>query len=241
MIKVIIGVLYIFLIFKYAEWLLDAVILKSYHCFKRITGEEPVNNMKRHKQVLYLLTPFIFVGGKVLLMGIVIIFILQFLIYYRSYRRYKNKLAMLLYEFPIWLRQLQCLLAYNTVYQALKTSQNIAPKSLRTAIEDLIVGIQQQPTSVTPYHRFMEAYDSFEVRKVMKILHRVSVTGTQDATTRLNAMILESHHWLTVSRNQKKEQLMTQVSALGLIPLTSVGLLFLLLMGLVVACLMEGG
>ncbi|AGN25191.1 hypothetical protein K210_08095 [Erysipelothrix rhusiopathiae SY1027] len=75
----------------------------------------------------------------------------------------------------------------------------------------------------------------------MKVLHRVGTAGTDDATTRLNAMISESHHWLMFSRNQKKEMKITQISAMGLVPLVGVGILFLLLMGLVVVSLMEGG
>ncbi|WP_228410602.1 hypothetical protein [Erysipelothrix piscisicarius] len=232
---------YIFFIHAVKDPLFDALLLRRYHRFKRITQENPSTYMKLHKNLMFILVPFILVGGKVLLSGIIILLLLEGMIYLNVYRQYKKQLELLLYEFPMWLRELQCLLAYNTVYQAIKLSYPIAPKSLRGSIKELVRGIEVQPSSIGPYHNFLKDYDSLEVRKVMKVLHRVSVSGTNDANIRLNAMIVESHHWLMFSRNQKKEVRITHVSALGLIPLICVGLLFLLLMGLVVVSLMEGG
>lgn len=197
--------------------------------------------MKLHKNLLYILVPCILSGRRAVLFGSIMLFLIEGLVFLRAYRQYRKELSMLLYEFPIWLRELQCLLAYNTVYQAIKTSCEIAPKSLRYSINELVKGIEMYPSSIEPYHNFLKDYDSLEVRRVMKVLHRVGTAGTDDASIRLNAMISESHQWLMFSRNQKKEMKITQISAMGLIPLVCVGILFLLLMGIVVVSLMEGG
>lgn len=241
MISVCISVLYIFIVHIFGEPLIDLFFLKQYHKFHRITRVNPSGNMKLHKNLLYTLAPCILCGGRAILCGGMMLLFIEVSVFFRAYRNYKKEISMLLYEFPMWLRELQCLLAYNTVYQAIKTSYEIAPKSLRYSINELVKGIEMHPSSIAPYHAFLKEYDSLEVRRVMKVLHRVGIAGTDDATTRLNAMIAESHHWLMFSRNQKKEMKITQISAMGLVPLVGVGIIFLLLMGLVVVSLMEGG
>lgn len=159
----------------------------------------------------------------------------------RCYRNLRRQRSQLHYEFPIWLRYVQCYLQTNTVYQALRLSYECAPPLLQEHLQHLLEVLESDPYQMQAYESFMEMYEHEEIRKMMIHLYRYNFTGNQDSQIQLQYQIEASAKWLETSREEALSQRLHQNQWMGALPLLSVTFLFIILMFQVMVGVMEGG
>jgi hypothetical protein len=171
-------------------------------------------------------------------LGLILVYqIPAFLIVHEASKR----VALVRYQFPIYLRQLQVLLQNNTVVKTIELSLDFIPEVLTDDITDLFYKIKEEPLELKHYLDCMKQYDLPEIHRAMKWLYRYQSIGYQDAYRQFNRMIVSTSKWLRKSRQELREQNVMVVQWLGLMPLFGVTLVFIAAMMSVALSLFERG
>ena len=151
---------------------------------------------------------------------------LSYLIYmipaYRIMHAAKKRIALVRYQFPIYLRQLQVLLQNNTVVKTIELSLDHIPSVLEKDIKELYQNIKEEPLELKHYLACMSQYQLPEVKRAMKWLYRYQSIGYQDAYRQFNRMIVSTSKWLRKSRLHNREQTSMVIQWLGMLPLVGV-------------------
>lgn len=150
--------------------------------------------------------------------------------YWQLKQRYQNHVQQVRFQFPIWLRQLQILMQYNTVYQALKQSIPTAPLLFQPALMQLVTVLADNPLNYEAYLSFMAQFNIYEITKVMRLLYRFQTVGQQEATRQLNRILQTTSQMLKDQRKRKHEYWIQSKQWYGLVPLLGVTIVFLFLM-----------
>lgn len=152
-----------------------------------------------------------------------------------------QRVALVRYQFPIYLRQLQVLLQNNTVVKTIELSLDFVPKVLADDITKLYYRIKEEPLELKHYLDCMKQYDLPEIHRAMKWLYRYQSIGYQDAYRQFNRMIVSTSKWLRKSRLEQRQQNVMLVQWLGMMPLFGVTLVFISAMMSVALSLFERG
>ena len=151
----------------------------------------------------------------------------------------KSKVAMIRYQFPIYLRQLQILLQNNTVVKAIELSIAEAPLYLRKDLGLLHERLIVDPVKLSHYTEFMAYTGIVEIERAMKWLYRFEHSGQADAGRQFNRMIASTSKWLRQERQTAKQRRLLVSQWLGMVPLIGVTLVFLSVMMNVLMSLFE--
>lgn len=154
-------------------------------------------------------------------------------------RQASAHLALIRYQFPIYLRQLQILLQNNTVVKAIELSIPEAPRFLRHDLSLLSARLIQDPLTLSHYTEFMAYTGIVEIERAMKWLYRFENSGQSDAGRQFNRMIASTAKWLRQERQQAKQHRLLLSQWLGMVPLIGVTLVFLSVMMNVLMSLFE--
>jgi hypothetical protein len=160
---------------------------------------------------------------------------------YRITYQAAQRVALVRYQFPIYLRQLQVLLQNNTVVKTIELSLDFVPKVLADDITKLYNDIKEEPLELKHYLNCMKQYDLPEIHRAMKWLYRYQSIGYQDAYRQFNRMIVSTSKWLRKSRQEQRQQNVMLVQWLGMMPLFGVTLVFISAMMSVALSLFERG
>jgi hypothetical protein len=150
-----------------------------------------------------------------------------------------RKVAMIRYQFPIYLRQLQILLQNNTVVKAIELSIAEAPRFLRNDLKLLHARLIRDPLKLCHYTEFMAYTGVVEIERAMKWLYRFENSGQADAGRQFNRMIASTAKWLRQERQNAKQHRLLLSQWLGMVPLIGVTLVFLSVMMNVLMSLFE--
>lgn len=161
--------------------------------------------------------------------------------YWSLKHKAQNRIAMIRYQFPIYLRQLQVLLQNNTVVRTIELSLEYVPDLLRPDIEDLHRKLTVDPMNLNTYLKCMDQYGLPEIKRAMKWLYRYQNIGYQDAYRQFNRMIGSTSKWLRQARLESRESAMMRYQWMGLLPLLGVTLVFVSAMMSVALSLFERG
>lgn len=145
-------------------------------------------------------------------------------------RQANTKVAMIRYQFPIYLRQLQILLQNNTVVKAIELSVKEAPLYLRKDLLLLHERLVLDPLKLSHYTDFMAYTEIVEIERAMKWLYRFEHSGQADAGRQFNRMITSTAKWLRQERQTAKQRRLLVSQWLGMVPLVGVTLVFLSVM-----------
>ena len=154
-------------------------------------------------------------------------------------RKANIKLAMIRYQFPIYLRQLQILLQNNTVVKAIEISVSEAPLYLRKDLKRLHERLVVDPVKLSHFTEFMAYTGIVEIERAMKWLYRFEHSGQADAGRQFNRMITSTAKWLRQERQTAKQRRLLVSQWLGMVPLIGVTLVFLSVMMNVLMSLFE--
>lgn len=144
------------------------------------------------------------------------------------------------YEFPIWLRQIQCLLQSNTVMNSIETSIERAPQLMKTYLEDLVIDLKEDPSNYIFYQQFMSAYSIWGVQNAMQHLYRYNFVSQDEAYQQLMILNVSTTSWLKKSRAKKYKAYTDRHAYLAFLPMLAVTFLFIVLMALVMQGMFEG-
>ncbi len=154
-------------------------------------------------------------------------------------QRAASKIALIRYQFPIYLRQLQILLQNNTVVKAVELSIPEAPRYLRKDLKLLHARLIRDPLKLSQYTEFMAYTGIVEIERAMKWLYRFENSGQADAGRQFNRMIASTAKWLRQERQNAKQHRLLLSQWLGMVPLIGVTLVFLSVMMNVLMSLFE--
>lgn len=175
----------------------------------------------------------------------IFISIIGYFLYKRDYFRMMKKEHELKeaihYAFPIWIRTIQCLLQNNTVVSAVRMSLKFVPEVLKNDLELLLVRLEAAPESLSSYEAFMSEYKNIEIQKMMKHLYRYSRSGSKDSADAMFRMVDHASAWMGDVRTEKQSAIISSFSWLGIIPVASVSIFFVLIMFFVMVQMFEGG
>jgi len=140
-----------------------------------------------------------------------------------------KKLNMVL---PYTIKSIAYLANVFPVNNALLKSIEIVPKEFQQDIEMLCKDIDKDPTSFTPYQKFIDRYDGRLNRLdyYLKLLYRMSMSATKEEVkllTNLNETISEE---MSNARRSKNETINKSVTWLGLIPVALLTIMLVFLM-----------
>lgn len=153
----------------------------------------------------------------------------------------KEKKEQLHYEFPIWIRSIQCHLQSSNVVVSIEKSYDYAPQLLKNHLKDLIWKLSCDPHRLDYYTDFMSQYENLEIEKMMKILYRFNHMDRLRGEKHLDRMIESTSIWMASSREKKQELSLDRYSIFGVLPFLIVSLYFVIMMGLVMFSMIEGG
>ena len=151
---------------------------------------------------------------------------------------FKRKLEL---QFSIWLRQLEVLLAYNNVGNAISLSIENAPYLLVPYLNDLSEKIKVNPQDESVYLSFLKELNILSVERTMHHLYRYSVLGTSDVEDQLQRIIMENTNQLRAHRKNLFENRLSFYSFYGLLPMVLMSITILGILFLVLIYLMKGG
>lgn len=144
------------------------------------------------------------------------------------------------YEFPIWLRQIQCLLQSNTVVNSIDASIKRSPELMKSYLEDLVIQLNNDPSNYQYYQLFMESYDIWGIQNAMQHLYRYNFVNQNEAYQQLMILNESTTTWLKAGRSKKYKSYIDSHIYLAFFPMLAVTFLFFVLMALVMKGMFEG-
>lgn len=179
------------------------------------------------------------------LLYLLAVFTLTYFMYKQPYwklkKEYKTNLALLRYQFPIWLRQIQILLHNNNVINSLILSQAQAPSIIKDDLEKLIAILNESPNNVVAFSEFMQHYKISEINRAMKLLYRCYIVNKNESAQQLNRMIASTTKWIRQERLERQDNNLSYFEWIGIIPLFGLTLVFMALMTILISNLFGKG
>lgn len=160
--------------------------------------------------------------------------------YFKLKRQVSVLVEKVSYEFPIWLRQIQCLLQSNTVVNSIEESIDRSPYLMRSYLEDLIAKLKEDPSNYHYYQNFMSSYELWGVQNAMQHLYRYNFVNQSEAYQQLMILNESTTSWLKDSRTKKYKAYIDAHTYLAFLPMLAVTFLFFVLMALVMRGMFEG-
>ncbi len=91
---------------------------------------------------------------------------------------------------PEWLMEMALLMQSNNVQVSITKSVVGAPELLKPELEKLIERLKDKPGDLSSYMGFCKDFDVPEIGSCMKMLHAISESGTGDAETQINNLLM---------------------------------------------------
>lgn len=106
--------------------------------------------------------------------------------YKGSKQRLQNNLTI---NFPNWIRSLVLLLQTNNFQVALHKSLAECNGALKVEVTRLIQNIEADPVSQQPYILFMEYFDAYDIKSIVRALYGISEYSQEEMIEQINAII----------------------------------------------------
>lgn len=204
--------------------------------------EGDINKVQHDRSIILHLMPLCILLSKTLTLfigGVLIYLYFKPAIYFRN--EMIKQQAQLHYEFPIWIRSIQCHLQSSNVVVSIEKSYETAPILLKYHLKDLIWKLSTDPHNLSHYEGFMKQYENYEIEKMMKFLYRFNTMDTFQGDKHLDRMIESTGLWMQDSRMKKQDERLNKYAIFGILPVVLVSIYFLIMMTMVIMGMMEGG
>lgn len=155
--------------------------------------------------------------------------------YIKIRREYKESLALVRYQFPIWLRQIQILLHNNNVINSLILSKDFAPDIIKDDLDEMIIQLNKSPNNVAAFVSFMDQFNISEINRAMKLLYRCYIVDKNESSKQLNRLIATTTKWIRQERLERQKDNLSFYEWVGIIPLLGVTIMFLVMMASLLA------
>lgn len=196
---------------------------------------------KRKVEMMVLISVMLVMDPSLMPIWLLLVIAIYKLRYFQVKRQYLRLKKQLSFEFPIWLRLIQGLLPYNTVVRSLVLSVDFAPVLIQEPLRQLIVRLEADPLQLSHYEAFMKEFEDTQIERAMKHLYRYNFAGFVDAGRQLDQMVKSTSKWLRITRRERNETAMGAYQWLGIVPMVSVTIIFIVLMFQVIVSTMERG
>ena len=169
------------------------------------------------------------------LVTIVVAYFLDYLVYsiplvfiflvaaYRPFGLYKSDTQRVENEIykaiPIWVRNLTLQLQVNNVSISIQNSLKDAPFAIKDEIERLLIGIEQNPTSIEPYDAFCSKYSLQDVRLIANHLYYMTNFGSDDMLSQLDYMVKQNAQMTINEEEIRNSNALSILSLLVLAPM----------------------
>lgn len=138
----------------------------------------------------------------------------------RKYRAAFTKIAKTIeVEFPLWLREIALNLNQLTVLNAIENSINTVSFPFRQELRAFLKEAKQDPTSIKPYNRFLEAYDLEDGRSSMKVLYSIQNLGKEEMRNRISSLIERNQEMLAKSETIRNNDSIGGIEFIGYLPI----------------------
>ncbi len=224
-----------------APFIVDTIFEDSLKRNLKVLEVSSAKIKKERRVYFHLLTLIFILPSKLVLLTLVILGYLYLKPYFTYGRKMKQLQAQLHYEFPIWIRSIQCHLQSSNVVVSIEKSYDYAPSLVKHHLKDLIWKLSCDPHNVVHYESFMQEYQNYEIEKMMKFLYRFNHMAGHQGEKHLDRMIESTGLWMDQTRMKKQEDKVDQFSIFGILPVVVVSFYFLIMMSLVIVSMMEGG
>lgn len=137
-------------------------------------------------------------------------------------------------EYPQWLMEMALLLQTDNVQVSIKKTQDSAPASIRTAVDQLIEELEAHPESKEPYQKFLGQFRTTEIQSSMTALYAISIGSGGDIQDQINDIVDAISDMTDSSEGAENDVKMAGFATLFLLPMipSSINLLVdALLMG----------
>ncbi|NLY63261.1 MAG: hypothetical protein GX074_05335 [Erysipelothrix sp.] len=230
---------YIFINYIYESDLKDLLFLLADQDFRQF--QESRYKKSSRLLIMLLITPLL--DFNLYLISIIIFLsIYEYMRPYLSLKNaYKQRIAELRFQFPIWLRQVQILLYNNNVLNAMDLSLVDAPKVMALDLVILLDSLKTNPNDIGAFSSFMSNYKIQEIERAMKLLYRSYVVDQKDANLQLERMIASTTKWMRDERLERNTNYLSKFEWVGIIPLFGVTIIFLVMMASLINSLFGKG
>lgn len=127
-------------------------------------------------------------------------------------------------EFPQWLMDISLLLQTENVQVALYRIRPQTPEVLKSAIDDMLEELSQNPESIEPYLNFLKGYDLPDVHSAMRMLYALSNGGYGNSEKQLRQILKRNQELLDKAEKERNQDSLAGFYALFLAPaLTGAG------------------
>lgn len=155
--------------------------------------------------------------------GVIPTAIFTVFVLFEPYTRRNNARKRVIREinkvFPVWIRNLVLHLQTDNVQVALRKSLDSCPAILKKEVTLLLVRLDADPTSMTPYLRFLEDYEVSNLKMSVNFLYALSQFGSDDMLSQLDYLIEQNSH-LTINEERiRNEDALAGMSMLILAPM----------------------
>lgn len=96
-------------------------------------------------------------------------------------------------EFPYWLLSVTLYLQQDSVYQAIKMSQEQVGRVFGAEVRRLLRAVYEDPVSLKPFTEFFQELEMPEVRTGMKILYSVNSNTYQDISRQIRFLVEQNN------------------------------------------------
>lgn len=170
---------------------------------------------------------------------------LTYIVYKQAYwkikKEYQENLALVRYQFPIWLRQIQILLHNNNVINSLIISKDQAPDIIKKDLDKLVNILKESPNNINAFTDFMDQFKITEINRAMKLLYRCYIVDKEESSKQLNRMIVTTTKWIRQERLERQKDSLSFLEWIGIIPLFGVTIIFLVLMASLITNILGKG
>ena len=104
----------------------------------------------------------------------------------------KRLLQDLTISFPNWIRSMVLHLQTNNLQVALRKSLDDCDGALKIEVLRLIENIDKDPVGQQPYFLFMEHFDAYKIKSILRALYGISEYGKKEVVEQINAIIRQN-------------------------------------------------
>lgn len=223
------------------QFILAILFEEKFKVYLKILEQDYYDILRERRIIAHLMGVSILLPKTLALFILGVTIYLYFKPYIKAKRLVNSHQEQLHYEFPIWIRSIQCHLQSSNVVVSIEKSYEYAPQLLKHHLKDLIWKLSCEPHNLEHYESFMAQYENIEIEKMMKFLYRFNHMDAKTGEKHLDRMIESTGLWLKESRMKKQEEVLNRFSMFGILPVVVVSVYFLIMMSMVILSMMEGG
>lgn len=99
----------------------------------------------------------------------------------------------LYYAFADWLRDVALNLSEESLQMAIEDTYDTCPVIMKESLEQFIFSIEENPSDVTPYYRFLDMFHVLDISSSVRILYSLSENDAESIEMAVNTLISRNY------------------------------------------------